>query len=136
MKTILALSLASLALTAGCQNPGPSAPSRPRADITDHRGTFFGTTYDDQIRESTAVLQEVVGTDQFGLMTVTVPIRSTVNRTLSLEYTYEFYDAAGRKLEGVTWLPIVLEAGAPGTIQFTSTQTQARDFRVTIRFQR
>jgi len=128
--------LASLILLAGCQ-PGVNPPSRGRADVTDHKKIFFSQTYEQQLRESTAILGDKVDRDQFGLLTVVIPIRSAVSRSLYLEYQYEFYDEGDRRVEGpVGWLPIVLEAGSPGTIQFTSTNPQAADYRVTIRFQR
>lgn len=128
--------LFGLALLAGCQK-GVEPPARGRADITDHRRIFFSKTYENQLRESTAILEEHIGRDQYGHLTVTVPIRSAVSRTLYLEYMYEFYDGSGRRIEGPMGpIPITLEAGSPGTIQFTSVTQNADDYRVTIRFQR
>ncbi|GIW76766.1 MAG: hypothetical protein KatS3mg104_1829 [Phycisphaerae bacterium] len=124
-----------LLLVVGCKSVNP--PSRGRADITEHNKIFFSQEQRERLRESTAILGDRVDRDQFGLLTVVIPIRSAVPRTLYLEYQYAFFDSSGRQVEGpVGWLPITLEAGSPGTIQFTSTNPQAADYRCTIRFAR
>jgi hypothetical protein len=131
----IALSVIGLSLLAGCKGVNP--PSRGRADITEHNKIFFSQEQKERLRESTAILGDRVDRDQYGLLTVVIPIRSAVPRTLYLEYQYELLDASGRRVEGpVGWLPITLEAGSPATIQFTSTSMKAEDYRCTIRFAR
>jgi uncharacterized protein YcfL len=131
MKLCPILVLAVLVLV-GCKTVQP--PARGRADVTDHRRVFFSKQEGEKLREQTAILSENLTRDQFGLITAVVPIRSAVNRTLYLEYQYEFYDETGRKAEGpFGWIPLTLEAGSPATIQFTSTSPNAADYRITIR---
>jgi uncharacterized protein YcfL len=133
MTRILSATLLILVVV-GC---GVQRPARGRADITDHSRIFFSKTYGDQLRDSTAILEERIGYNESGLMTVSIPIRSAVDRSLYLEYQYAFLDEHGRQVEGpLGWTPVTLEAGSPGMIQFTSTTPQSRDYRVTIRFAR
>ncbi len=131
----IAWSLLGLSLVVGCKGVNP--PSRGRADVTEHTKVFFSQQQGEKLRESTAILGDRVDRDQYGLLTVVIPIRSAVSRTLYLEYQYELLDANGRRVEGpIGWLPVTLEAGSPQTIQFTSTNPQAADYRCTIRFAR
>jgi uncharacterized protein YcfL len=130
-KIIPVLAVAVLA-AAGCKSVEP--PARGRADVTDHRRVFFSKQEGEKLREQTAILSENISRDQFGLVTAVVPIRSATNKTLYLEYQYEFLDNSGRRIEGpFGWTPVTLEAGSPATIQFTSISPQADDYRLTIR---
>jgi uncharacterized protein YcfL len=129
------LSCLAMVVFSGCARVEP--PSRGRADVTDHRRIFFSQADKEYLRESTAILEENLSRDQAGLLNVTIPIRSAVPRSLYLEYNYEFYDHTGRAIESPkSWQPVVLEAGSPNTIQFTSVSPQAADYRVNIRLQR
>jgi hypothetical protein len=83
----LIVSVIGLSLVAGCKGVNP--PSRGRADVTEHNKVFFSQEQKERLRESTAILGDRVDRDQFGLLTVVVPIRSAVSRTLYLEYQYE-----------------------------------------------
>ncbi len=135
-KKIALTTLVAAALVAGCKNE-VKPPSRGRGDITDHRRIFFSQTYDQQLNDSTAILDEKISRSSTGQLTVVIPIRSAINRTQYLEYQYEFYDGMGKKVEGpMGWTAITLEAGSPGTIQFTSVSQVAEDYRVTIRYAR
>jgi uncharacterized protein YcfL len=132
MKKLIPVFALVLAAAAGCKSIDP--PARGRADVTDHRRVFFSKQEGEKLREQTAILSENISRDQFGLVTAIVPIRSATSKTLYLEYQYEFFDSNGRRVEGpFSWIPVTLEAGSPATIQFTSTSTQADDYRLTIR---
>jgi len=135
-KTTVVLSCLAFTLLAGCESK-VFPPSRGRADVTDHRRVFFSQMDKQYLRESTAILEENISRDQAGLLSVTIPIRSAAPRSLYLEYNYEFYDQTGRAIESPkSWQPVVLEAGSPNTIQFTSVTPQAADYRLNIRLQR
>ena len=126
-----------LIAVAGCKSQGVDAPLRGRADVTDGYGIFLSQQYDTQLRDDTAFGEEHVARDQFGLLSVSIPIRSTIDRSLYLEYQYSFFDGSGTQIEGpMGWMPVTLEAGSPGVVQFTSTSPKAEHYRVTIRFQR
>ncbi|MGN6505060.1 MAG: DUF1425 domain-containing protein [Tepidisphaeraceae bacterium] len=137
MKRFATLTLVVSLAIAGCQSAGVDAPLRGRADVADGYGIFLSQTYDTQLRRNTAFGEEHVARDQYGLLSVSIPIRSAIDRTLYLEYQYSFFDEAGTQIEGpMGWLPVTLEAGSPGVIQFTSTSPKAAHYRVTVRFQR
>ncbi len=132
---VTGLLAAGLFALGGCKGVEP--PARGRADVTEHTKVFFSKEQGERLRESTAILGDRIDVDQFGLLTVVVPIRSAVDRTLYLEYQYELYDAGHRRVEGpIGWIPLTLEAGSPGTMQFTATNPQAVDYRATVRFAR
>jgi uncharacterized protein YcfL len=129
------VALATLSLFTACNSV--KAPSRGRADITDHKRVFFSQKDSPELQNQTAILEESFSRDTFGLLSVTVPIRSTSSKPLDIEYQYEFLDGQGRSIEGpMGWSPLTLEPGAPRNLQFTSTNRLADDYRVTIRKQR
>jgi len=128
--------LFALIAIAGCKQ-GVESPHYTRADPYDSGHVTLSGEFGDDLRRSTAFEQERIGRDQYGMLTVTIPIRSAVDHTLHLEYQYSFFDATGRLVEGpMGWTQINLEAASPGTIQFSSTQASATDFHVTVRYQR
>ena len=136
MKRRILIPLFALIAAAGCKQ-GVEPPHCTRADPFDSGHVTVSGEHGDDLRRSTAFEQERIGRDQYGLLTVTIPIRSAVDHTLHLEYQYSFFDGSGRLVEGpMGWTPINLEAASPGTIQFTSTQPTATDFHVNIRYQR
>ena len=136
MKRTLLIFVICLAAAAGCKQ-SVHAPHYTRADPFDSGHVTLSGRRGDDLREDTAFEQERIGRDQYGLLTVTIPVRSAVDHTLHLEYQYSFFDANGRLVEGpMGWTQINLEAASPGTIQFTSTQPQATDFHVNVRYQR
>lgn len=124
------------AMLAGCM-----AKKVPVARGTMEGGSQYGVVLSQeqggQLRNDTAFEPERVTRDPFGLLRVTVPMRSAIQHTLYLEYQYTFFDGSGLKIEGpMGWTPITLEAGSPGTIQFASTSPQAAQFQLNIRYQR
>jgi uncharacterized protein YcfL len=129
------LSVATLLLVTACNDVRP--PSRGRADVTDHRRVFFSQADLPELNDKTAVLSDNVTRDQYGQLSVTVPVRSTSSKPIDVEYQYEFFDGSGKRIEGpLGWTRLTLEPGSPGTIQFVSTVQNAQDYRVTIRRQR
>ena len=133
--SLIALPL-SFAAAGGCQT-GVNAPHYTRADSYDMGHITLSGKHGDDLRRQTAFAQEHVDRDQYGLLVVTIPLRSAVDHTLYLEYQYTFFDANGGVVEGpMGWTPITLEAASPGTIVFHSTQPTAAEFHVNIRYLR
>src|SRR4051812_45677996 len=114
MRTKLMLStLAGLALVAGCQSKRVSA-ARGIGEAEDVYGLVLSQEQGEQLRHDTAISQERVSRDEFGLLHVTQPVRSAVQYTLYLEYQYSFFDGNGKQIEGpLGWTRITLEAGSP-----------------------
>ena len=136
MKRSLLITFIALTFAVGCQQ-GVNPPHYTRADSFDAGHITLSGQKGDDLRRQTAFQQERIDRDQFGLLVVNIPLRSAVDHTLYLEYQYTFYDANGGVVEGpMGWTPVTLEAASPGTIQFHSTQPNAADFHVNIRYQR
>lgn len=136
MKKLALACVAGLLLVAGCADKQvPTA--RGRGESADPYGVILSQQQSDQLRHDTAFGPESVTRDPYGLLHVTVPIRSAIEHTLYLEYQYSFFDGTGRQVEGpMGWTGVTLEAGSPNTIQFTSTSPQAANYRCVIRYQR
>ncbi|MGC4032586.1 MAG: DUF1425 domain-containing protein [Tepidisphaeraceae bacterium] len=121
---------------AGCHPQVKTA--RPEIDREDQFGIVLSQDPgDSDVRHDTAFGPERQQRDEFGLLHVSVPVRSQIKRTLYLEYQYSFFDAGGKKLEGpFGWTPVTLEAGSPGTIQFNSTNKNATLYQCVVRYAR
>jgi hypothetical protein len=135
MTKTLILSLMTFACLVGCKSITPA--SRGREDITDHRGVFFDRTHREQLRSSTAVLQDRVTRDQFGLLSVTIPIaQPSIARFISNTATNFSTPPAKASKARSAHAASPSTPAAPGTIQFSSTSNAASDYRVTVRFQK
>ena len=135
-ETLFSILPAAFVVIAGCRT-GVQPPHLARADAYDAGHVTLSGARGDDLRRETAFEQERIARDQYGLLTVTIPLRSAVDHSQHLEYRYSFFDSNGRLIEGpMGWTRVTLEAGSPGTIQFTSTQPQAADFHVNVRYQR
>ena len=89
---------------------------------------------DAELRRRTAVQRPTVSRDESGnLLHVTVPIRSTSNRQLSVEYRTTFFDANGAIINSTTWFPKTLSPNVPDRIQVNSTSERAADFQIDFR---
>lgn len=130
---LASLVLVSLALV-GCQDH-VKAPYYGRSDPYERTQIFFSGTYGDQLEKQTAVGQSIVSLSD-GMMKVTIPIRSAVNKSLYVEYQVTYLDGTGQKLGEIAWQPVTLEANAPKEVSFTIPDPRARDFRAVFRYQR
>ena len=87
-------------------------------------------------RETTVGAPSLQRDDAGNLLHVTLPIRSTTNKTLYVDYKVSFYDAGGGVVNETGWMPKTLEANTPDTIYVNSTNDRARDFRLALRWAR
>jgi uncharacterized protein YcfL len=71
-----------------------------------------------------------------GLLYVTVPVRSSVNRDLHVDYRVTFFDENGIPIEGPTlWTSgPTLIANTPSYIQFNSISGNAANFQLDLRY--
>ena len=92
---------------------------------------------EDRLKNDTAVGTPIVGRDQAGLLFVTIPIRSTVNNMLHVDYRVTFLDANGVPV-GPTlgWFTKTLQANTPDQVTVNSTTPRAADFQVDFRYAR
>lgn len=134
MNTKLATSLivlTSLSLAACTRTPPP--PKQPRLDPYDRSQIHVDS---DRLREDTAVGEPIVTRDDSGnLVHVTVPIRSTINKTLYVDYWVSFFDRNGQRLSKIQGAK-TLQANTPDSIEFNSMTPRATDFQLDLRYAR
>jgi hypothetical protein len=127
--------LATLALTvtllasAGCQ-PRVRGPLTPREDTSDWPQIQIS---DRDLQRRIAVRRPMVERDPAGLLFVTVPVRSTTDRELTIEYRSTFYDRNGSPVFRSTWFPVTMTPFTQQTIRANSTSNLAEDFQIDIR---
>jgi hypothetical protein len=72
-----------------------------------------------------------------GILYVTVPIRSTENANLHVDYRATFFNDNGAPIETSSWTGgTTLEANTPSYIRFNSTSANASDFQLDLRWSR
>lgn len=117
-------------LIAGC---GVRAPKTGRADPYAPHQIHFASS---GLENDTAVGAPVVSRDHGGLLFVSVPIRSAINKTLYVDYRTTFFDAAGQEVGQTGWLSTTLEANTPQRVTVNSTTARASDFQIDFRYAR
>ena len=87
------------------------------------------------LRWHTAVDTPQVWRDDAGLLFITLPIRSTTNQQLYIDYRVTFFDGQGRPIgEPSGWLSKTLAPNVPDQITVNSTTPLAKDFQVDLRY--
>ena len=123
-----AMTLMLLAVGVGC---GVSPPIQGRQDPYARPQITFA---DDFVQRNTAVGAPTLQRDEAGdLLFVTIPIRSTTERILTVEYRASFFDRQGQLLHQSTWFAKTLEPHVPDQIQVNSLGPRAADFQVDFR---
>ena len=128
--TIWATALAAALATAACR-PRVRAPVEPREDTA---GWPQIQMTDRDLARRTAVRQPQVAQDEAGLLFITVPIRNTTSRQMTIEYRVTFFDRNRAPIQETTWFPRTLPPHTQETITVNSTSNRADDFQMDIRF--
>jgi hypothetical protein len=105
-------------------------PLTPRQDTSDWPQIQIS---DRDLQRKIAVRRPTIERDPAGLLFVTVPVRSTTERQLTLEYRSTFYDRNGVPVFQSTWFPMTMTPFTQQTIQANSTSNAAEDFQIDIR---
>jgi len=114
---------------AGCQQPIPG-PIEPREDPA---GWPQIQIADRDLRNRIVVRRPQIMQDEAGLMFVTVPVRSTTERQLTIEYRATFFDRNHEVIQETTWFPKTLPPFTQETLTLNSTSPRADDFQFDIR---
>ena len=125
----LALVAPTLAALAGC-TPRVRGPIEPREDLSPWPQIMLA---DRDLARRIAVRQPVVERDPAGLLFVTVPVRSTTQRQMTIEYRSTFYDRNHTPIFQSAWFPKTLTPFTQDTISANSTSNRAEDFQIDIR---
>jgi hypothetical protein len=125
MRSLLLMSVLTLA---GC---GVNAPIGGRADPYAPSQVHFDS---EEIRQDTAIGGPILARDQFGLLHVTLPIRSAVDLQLHVQYRVSFFDANRGLLDQQSWIDKTLTANTPDQIDVNSVDKRAADFQIDFRY--
>lgn len=123
--TLAALTLLSLA---GCAKQ--RAPIEPKEDIHPWPQIMLS---DRDLARRLVVRQPVIERDAAGLLYVTVPVRTTTERQLTIEYRSTFYDRNHTPIFQSTWFPKTMTPFTQDTLQVNSSSNRAVDFQIDIR---
>ncbi len=131
MKRLPPLALLGLAALAGCQSENP--PLQGRLDPYERSQVMLSNP---QLEKDLRVGQPTAVRDANGLLVVTVPVRSNINKTLLIDPRITFFDADKQPLGTLTAPTKALEPFTPDTLTFNSTSDRAADFQVDLRYAR
>ncbi len=129
-KKLIIAALTALSL-AGC---AVNAPIQPRMDPYTPAQIHMDS---DQLRGDTAVGTPSVHRDDAGILFVTVPIRSAIDKTLYVDCYVTWFDHNGQPIgDRIGPKTITLDPNTPGSVTFNSTTPRAADFQVDFRYAR
>ena len=123
------LTLAAALSAAACQ-PRVRGPVEPREDTAGWPQIMLA---DRDLRRRIVVRQPLVTQDRAGLLYVTVPVRSTTERQMTIEYRVTFFDENRVPIQETTWFPKTLPPLTQETLTVNSTSPRADDFQMDIR---
>ena len=132
MQRSLATLLLLIPVIAGCNQVRD--PIQPRQDVYrtgSPEQVFLDST---DLRSDTAADTPQVFRDAAGLLHVTVPIRSVINKQLYVEYRAIFFDSAHQEIDRTPWHDKTLPANVPETVTAVSTTPRAESFQVHFRY--
>jgi uncharacterized protein YcfL len=128
-KTLILLPIA--AALAGCAvNP----PIQPRQD------PFLPSQIhvdSQELRDDTAVGSPTPTRDDSGILFVTVPIRSAIDKTLYVDAYVTWFDKNGQPIgDRMGPKTLTLDPNTPSSVTFNSTTPRAADFQIDFRYAR
>lgn len=120
----------TLSLLAGCQSN--DAPITARADRYDPPWLTVGSK---QLRADTMVGEPSVVRDDAGILRLSLPIRSTSDLQLYVDYRVTFLDANGLEVNPVTG-NVTIPSRGTRTLTANSTSPRAESFQVELHYPR
>ena len=120
----------TVALSAAACTPRVRPPVEPREDTA---GSPQIMLTDRELQDRIAVRAPIVTQDEAGLLYVTVPVRNTTRRQMTIEYRVTFFDRNRVPIHETTWFPRTLPGHTQETITVNSTTPRADDFQIDIR---
>ncbi len=126
-----ALAFAVFLILNGC---GVNKPIEPRMDPYSPSQVHMDS---DELRRDTAVGTPNVHRDDFGILFVTLPVRSAIDKTLYVDYYVTWFDKNAQPLgERMGPRTITLDPNTPSSITVNSTSPRAVDFQIDLRYAR
>lgn len=90
----------------------------------------------DTLRKDTAIGTPILARDASGILHVTVPIRSAINKTLYVDYRVTFFDRSRQVVSRLGPFTKTLDPNTPDQIEVNSTSARAEDFQIDFRYAR
>lgn len=129
--SLSALTIAGLfLLAAGCNNV-VRPPIEPHADPFEGRQIHFNSY---ELQRDVVVGNPTRSRDDAGLMHITVPVRSVIDRQLYVQYRVFFFDRNHQEVNKIDWTDKTLTANTPDQITANSTSSAAVDFQVDFQY--
>jgi uncharacterized protein YcfL len=127
MRSLLLIPVLAVAMLAGC---GVNKPIEGRNDPHDRQQVMFA---DEALKKQTAVGEPAATRDTAGILFVTVPFRSAVNKHLEIQYRFTWFDQNGQVINQGAWVRKYLTANVPDQITGNSTTSRAAEFQLDVR---
>jgi hypothetical protein len=128
--TLKALTFA-LALSAAACAPRIGGPVEPREDPS---GIPQINLTSRELQDRLAVRAPLVQQDEAGLLHVTVPVRNSTARQMTIEWRVTFFDSNRAPIgTPTTWFPQTMSPHAQQQIVFNATSPRTDDFQLDIR---
>ena len=128
-RTLVALGIAGVLTVAGCNQP--RGPIEPNAIQYGNFKQIYVDSY--RLKQATNVDQPPSMTrDQYGLLHVTVPIRSVIDRPFTLQYRTTFFDRDRHVVNQQSWTDLPMNPNTPERIEANSS-APADDFEMDLR---
>jgi hypothetical protein len=131
MRTAVRVMTLAAAVTAGVAcAPKVRGPVEPREDPSNIPQINLASR---ELQGRIAVRAPHVTQDEAGLLYVTLPIRNTTARQMTIEYRATFFDRNKVPIQETTWFPRTLTPHTQQTFTFNSSSNRADDFQIDIR---
>ena len=132
-RSMLIVAAGILAGAVGCAN-SVDEPITGRQDLyraSDPTQVFLDSS---DLRNDTAFDTPAVTRDANGLLHVSVPVRSVINKQLYIEYRVIFFDRDRQEIDRSPWRDKTLAANIPDRVNVTSTSPRAESFQLHFRY--
>ncbi|HZL35718.1 MAG TPA: DUF1425 domain-containing protein [Tepidisphaeraceae bacterium] len=116
-------------MVVGCNQP--RGPIEPNAVAFGNSRQIYADSY--KLKEQTNIDEPPRMTkDQFGLLHIMVPVRSTIDRPFTLQYRVTFFDRDHQVASQQNWSDLAMNPNTPERIE-TASSGPAEDFEVDLR---
>jgi hypothetical protein len=133
-KDLILLSFVAGPLIAALTGCAVNPPIQPRMDPYLPSQIHMDS---DELRSDTAVGTPNAHRDDSGILFVTVPIRSAIDRTLYVDCYVTWLDRNGQPIgDRMGPKTITLDPNTPSSVTFNSTTPRAADFQIDFRYAR
>ncbi|HSY53403.1 MAG TPA: DUF1425 domain-containing protein [Opitutaceae bacterium] len=134
MKTAFStlVTIAVLALLAGCQTPGPYAPQDTTKYTLENTGQFV--LLDEPTQASVTFTGIEPRTLPDGRLDIVALVKNREDRRIQVQIQCVFKDANGFSTSDETpWENLILTENSTETVHFTAMNTQAKNFTIRVR---